>query len=183
MKQKKSAQPSRRDALKGLFLATGGAASLPLMSALTACTPEIKQELSPYMELVSHVSEMILPQTDTPGALAAGVPAYIEALVGTHYMQDEREAFKTGLSVFDEMAHAKSARSFLAAPHEVQTTILTELDQSGVAIWQQLKRAVVFGYYTSEAATKELRYDPIPGGYDGDADMVDIGRAWLTTGI
>jgi hypothetical protein len=183
MTQPKIARPSRRRALKTLAFATGGAVSLPLMSTLSACSPEIKQELSPFMDLIEDVSEMIIPQTDTPGAVAASVPAYIEALVGTHYTPEEREAFKTGLKVFDEMAHLKSASRFLAASDAAKTLILEELDRDGAAIWQQLKQAVAFGYYTSEAAAEELQYDPIPGQYDGDADLSAVGRAWLTTGI
>jgi hypothetical protein len=38
---------------------------------------------------------------------------------------------------------------------------------------------VVLGYYTSElGATTELRYDPIPGRFDGSVDYLDIGRQW-----
>ena len=179
----KRARTSRRDALKGLVCATGGTLGLPLMSTLSACAPAIERELSPFMELISVVSEMIIPQTDTPGALAAGVPAYIKALVGTHYTAEERDAFKSGLQRFDELAHANSAPSFLAAPDKVKIAILETLDREDAPIWRQLKQAVVFGYYTSEAAAQELQYDPIPGQYDGDANLSDIGRAWLITGI
>jgi len=176
-------RPSRRDTLKTLLYSASGAASLPLMSTLAACSPDIKQELSPYMELITHISELIIPRTDTPGAIDAGVPAYIEALVGTHYVPDERERFKTGLSIFDERAHSQSTASFLTANTEQQANILTTLDLEAHPIWMELKRVVVFGYYTSEAATEELQYDPIPGRYVGDIKLADVGRAWLTTGI
>lgn len=181
MTNKGSPRLTRRDTLRGL--AFTASASLPTMAALSACTPAVRQELSPYMALITHISERIIPRTDTPGAIDAGVPAYIEALVGTHYTEVERDAFKTGLTIFDTLAHEGGTKSFLTANADLQTDILTQLDTAENTVWMQLKQAVAFGYYTSEAAAQELQYDAIPGRYDGDIPLEEVGRAWLTTGI
>lgn len=180
--------PTRRRALSSLLLASGGLAALPMMSSLSACSPAVEQALAPTMDVIDIISEMIIPATDTPGAMEAGVPAYIKAVVGTHFSNLEREQFQMDMRVFDQMAMQRGAKSFLSADLEVRTDILQDLDnspatQAGHRIWQQIKQMTVFGYYTSEVAADELNYDPVPGEYDGDANMADIGRAWLTTGI
>ena len=48
---------------------------------------------------------------------------------------------------------------------------------------QQLRDLVIFGFYTSEAATSELSYEELPGRYDGCVPMAEIGRAWLDRGV
>ncbi|MEO9969890.1 MAG: gluconate 2-dehydrogenase subunit 3 family protein [Hyphomonadaceae bacterium] len=140
------------------------------------------------MELVKQICELIIPRTDTPGAKDARVPAYIEYLLTTHYSDEERIQFEAGLTIFDEMARERTAKSFVDASQTHQKSILKKLDSGGgvtlaTEVWRKLKQAVVFGYYTSESATAELQYDPIPGEYNGNIDLEEVGRAWLTTGI
>ena len=158
------------------------------MSAIASCSAPVTKESNPHMELLEQICELIIPRTDTPGAKDAGVPTYIEYLLTTHYTDQERIQFEAGLAIFDQMAREQMGKNFLDASHVQQMSILNELDSGGreaiaTQVWKQLKHAAVFGYYTSEAATAELQYDPIPGEYDGDIDLEEVGRAWLTTGI
>jgi hypothetical protein len=45
--------------------------------------------------------------------------------------------------------------------------------------WRTLKRLTLVGYYTSEiGATKELRYQAVPGRFDGCTTLASVGRAW-----
>lgn len=45
--------------------------------------------------------------------------------------------------------------------------------------WRTLKRLTLLGYYSSEpGATEELRYEAVPGRYDGCVPLDDIGRTW-----
>jgi len=179
---------TRRDALRRMLKTTGGIATLPLMSTLTACAPEVEKLLSPYMALIEEISELIIPETDTPGAKNAGVPTYIKAVIGSHYTGSERNRFIEDLKIFDEMAHDRYSESFILAPADVKDRILGTLDRSdastkGHAIWRDLRSMVIFGYYTSEAASEDVLYEAVPGSYDGDADFSEIGRAWMIRGI
>jgi len=173
---------SRRAALKGGLATT---LSLPTMAvALAACSSEQVALTSDYAALIEKVSDLVIPQTDTQGALAAGVPDYVRAVVGAFLTEEEQAAFKSGLSAFDKLAHEEKAESFLAASPEQQFEILSELDSgeaesAATATWRRLKDMVVFGYYTSEAATEELAYEEIPGRYVGDIPFQEVGRAWL----
>ena len=175
---------TRRETLRRMALTSGAFAGLPLLSTLSACSPGVAKEISPHAELIAEISEIIIPETDTAGAKTAGVPHYIQSVVGTYYNEQQRAEFLDGLKVFDEMAHSHGAESFIAAPQSVQHQILAELDGSrDHAVWPELRSMAIFGYYTSEAASDELLYDPVPGQYDGDADFSTIGRAWLINGI
>ncbi len=179
---------TRRDALRRILKTTGVAATLPLMSTLGACTPEVEKQLSPYMALIEEISELIIPETDTPGAKSAGVPAYIQAVIGSHYTETERTRFIESLTIFDEMAHAENVESFVSASADVKHKILSALDNQGPstkghAIWREIRSMVIFGYYTSEAASEDVLYEAVPGKYDGNVDFSEIGRAWMIRGI
>ena len=46
-----------------------------------------------------------------------------------------------------------------------------------------LKQLIVFGYYTSEVgATRELGFDPYPGGFRGSVPYASVGKAWFRNG-
>jgi len=63
------------------------------------------------IKLISRIADLIIPETDTPGASAAGVPQYIDSVVaGNPAMQLE---LRGGLSMFgtDFLSKQKSNRS------------------------------------------------------------------------
>ncbi len=183
---------SRRAALRGGM----ALAALPTMAAaLSACSPQARQEISPYSDVIANLSDRIIPETDTPGAVTAGVPGYVEAVVASFLSDAERADFVAGLEALDGLAHAQGATSFVTADAEIQANILQTLDDrvdveeleiarmSALATWRSLRRMVIFGYYTSETATQELAYEEIPGRYVGCIPFDQVGRAWLDRGV
>jgi gluconate 2-dehydrogenase gamma chain len=51
--------------------------------------------------------------------------------------------------------------------------------RSEVAFFRTMKELTVVGYYTSEAgATRELRYEHVPGRYEACVPFSDVGRTW-----
>src|SRR5262245_49136491 len=52
----------------------------------------------PQRALVSDLAETIMPRTDTPGALDAGVPEFIDRMLAWWFTGEERDQFLRGLS-------------------------------------------------------------------------------------
>jgi len=70
---------------------------------------------------------------------------------------------------------------------QVQDAARTEIDafeksgSGGLAVpfFKMLKDLTYEGYFTSEKVGKEvLRFDPIPGSYQGCIPLEDVGRLW-----
>jgi len=182
--------PSRREAIR--HLAFGGAAvasapgwvesllaiagehaehrlSAPARQADAAWTPKVLN--AHQNELVIAVSELIIPQTDTPGAKAARVNEYIDAVLADAKPAD-RDAFLQGLAWMDMRSEHRFNRQFVNASPEQQIELLTALstasdplpeDKPGVDFFTAIKAMTVSGYYTSEAGLTQEIGDQGPG--------------------
>jgi hypothetical protein len=127
---------------------------------------------------VALIAELIIPETDTPGARAARVPEFIDLLLGEWAPDDDRKQFLDGLADVDARARAVSAADFLSAPEAQRGAILSALDAEAQErhkaktegqpnFFERMKFLTVFGYCTSEVGAKaELHYEVIPGSFD-----------------
>ena len=191
----------RREAIKRVGMLLGGALSASTVAGvLGGCRAEpsatvyAPQTLSaPQDELVTVLAELIIPETDTPGAKAAGVNVFIDKMLGGWFKDDERAGFLDGLADVEARAQAAYGKAFPALNLDEQTALLTELEDAAIAamadpqaaagagrpFFSVLKELTLVGYYTSEiGATQELRYERSPGRYDGCVPYADLGRAW-----
>ncbi|PYO99228.1 MAG: hypothetical protein DMD60_02230 [Gemmatimonadetes bacterium] len=187
----------RREALRRAALLLGGALAAPTVAGVLAgCrasrAPEgawAPQALTrDQAELVAALAEHILPETDTPGARAAGVHRFIDALLAESYSPLERTRFLAGLAAVDARAVSASGRPFLQCAAGDQRALLEALDREALAgsvdppdppFFRTLKELTLVGYYTSEiGATRELHHAPVPGRYDGCVPLAQIGRTW-----
>jgi gluconate 2-dehydrogenase gamma chain len=71
----------------GVAQAPGAAAGIPVISE---GPPSVAVFTAPQRALMTALSERVLPTTDTPGAIAAGVPAYIEKLLADWALPADR---------------------------------------------------------------------------------------------
>jgi hypothetical protein len=141
---------------------------------------------------IAALAELVIPETDTPGAIEAGVPAFIESVLTQWYDERERGAFMKGLAALDAWCARAGGKPFLESAQELREAALREAERRATAarapgravegdasFFLQLKELTVVGYYTSEiGATRELRYDPVPARYDGDVSFQSVGRQW-----
>lgn len=185
---------SRRDAIKQLALMCGLALSASSLSALAAVvTPPTDMNRSTktlfdknQLALVRELGEIIIPTTDTPGAIAAGVHDFINHYVVYCASKEEQQSLLATLKRIEDSAQANAQKPFLLLNKEQQTDLLNNMEQAKNGFGQtdrngfkQLKALVLFGYYTSEiGATQELAYLAIPGGYKGNFKFKEIGKAW-----
>lgn len=187
---------NRREALKLVGFLMGGAVSSSVASAvLSGCmrqrrtgayTPQTLTDAQD--ELVATVAELILPATDTPGARAAKVNAFVDGMLTTIFSERERERFLAGLADLDTRAEAAAGTTFVALAPEEQTAILGGLASEAVStptsddeqpFFLTMKELTLVGYYTSEiGATQELQYVHAAGRYDGDVPLAEAGRAY-----
>lgn len=190
---------NRREALR--LLATGTALGLatPKTFAILRHARAVLQSqgelrtLSPHQnQTVSAIAEAIIPKTETPGAIDAGVPAFIDLIVTEWYTDEQRTHFQNGLADVDARAQRRFKREFAGCAPDRQALILTELGTQMITdaalmkappdfdgetktnenFYQSLRSLILTGYYTSEAgATAELNYQIIPGRFDACADV------------
>lgn len=185
---------SRRAAIKQLALACGLVLSANSLSALAGTfTPPTdfgrsKKTLlnSDQLALVRELGEIIIPTTDTPGAIAAGVHDFINHFAAYCASKEEQQGLLAGLKRIEDSAQTRFSKPFISASKTQQIELLTHMEKAADgftdddrAFFKQLKALVTFGYYTSEiGATQELAYLAIPGGYKGNFKFKQIGKAW-----
>lgn len=188
---------SRREALHRLTLLVGGAISAPTLAALTSgCRAEPapadwvpKALTADQVELLGTLVDVILPATDTPGASAVGVPMFIDTMLDGWAEPEDRQRFLTGLTGVDAAAQTAHGVGFRNATAAQQQTLLEALDRDAIAarhagtdplpFFAHLKEWTLVGYYTSQVgATEELHWLPIPGRYDGNLPLTEVGRTW-----
>ena len=173
---------NRRRLLKNVAIMTGGALSSSVISGVMSGAfaqekidvdhPAFNEQ---QLKLVAEMADMIIPDTDTPGAIAAKVHHYIHAIVGDWYDDVERASFMKGLSAID--------RDFIKGSAKERHAIMTKLDneEGERTFFQEFKSLTLVGYFTSQiGAEEELRYEQYPGPYQGCVPFEAVGRTWAT---
>lgn len=125
---------------------------------------------------VAAAAERIIPATETPGAAAAGVSAFIDKMLADWHTPPERDRFLAGLAELDARCRARAARDFIDCAEADQLAVLTALDNEVTPIanehwFAMLKYLTVYGYCTSEAGMRALHLYPLPFRYDGCAPI------------
>lgn len=199
---------NRREALQRTALVLGYTISAPLAAAvLNGCKAKPAITFVPKFfnedqaRLISALAETILPRTETPGAIDAGVPGFIDDIVATVYGPAEQKNFSDGLAALAEQARAEIGDDFVDATPEQQlsfvkkqnTELLSGNDASQSEGWWaagtgktkpfflELKELTVLGFFTSEpGATQVLQYKQVPGPFKGCVPLSEVGKAWAT---
>jgi hypothetical protein len=108
---------------------------------------------------ISRVADLIVPQTDTPGAVAAGVPAYIDLIVSRS--SAHQSLMSDGLRWLDQ-------KGFMQSNEQQQLALLGPLCEAADAghtsgrltqFFVLVKSLTADGYYTSQPGLiQELGY-------------------------
>jgi hypothetical protein len=189
----------RRDALK--FLAAGAMAP--------ALAPEVfaffqeahpasgytLRTLNPHQNAtVVSMSEIIIPETDTPGAKGAKVNEFIDVILTEWATDEDRSHFLEGLANIDKQSNELFGKDFVDASAVQQLTLMRAMDEAigmGPAhparhgntvperdtqlrgnFFAVFKGITLHGYYTSEIGfTRELKLEIIPGAQHGCAPV------------
>ena len=173
----------RREMVK--IIALGPATFLPLWplgdtlaSAQTRSAPKKSVPWKPKVftevqnQLVITIAELILPETETPGARAAKANEHID-LVLSEETPEVQQPFLDGLAWINQKSNQLYKSDFLKLSAEQQVATLTLIsdrknlrpgDEIGHDFFLEIRQRTVFAYYTSEIGIhEELTYKALPG--------------------
>jgi gluconate 2-dehydrogenase gamma chain len=175
---------NRRALLLGAVVLLGGAVALSRFSrkspgASSSAGPALNGE---QFSLLEEVVDVMIPATDTPGALAAGVPAFIRQMLADWGSSESRAEITGVLEAIEKHAWAKFGAAFVELQPERRHEVVRSFDEDRVSRqdppYGKFKYLVLVGYYHSEiGATQELRYELVPGAWRGCVPYGEIGRA------
>lgn len=159
----------------------------PLASALAAANEETAPRYlgAAQFELLERIVDLVIPESDTPGALAAGIHRFIDMMLADWASADSRARYTDALQRIDNRAMDLTGAAFVALSVEQQFAVLQDADRAAYtdgaddSTFRDLKKLILFGYYSSEqGGSVELKYDRLPGGYPGCVSLSEIGRSW-----
>ena len=185
----------RREFLQCAALLSAGTTVAPRSWSLTGEQSAFLAARPPYIDqhtpslfnktqraAISAAVEQIIPRTDTPGAIDAGVPRFVELMVQDWFTDSERTDFLAGLDDLQQ----RSGGDFAGLESTDQVAVLETLESEAedspwydfgntLRVWDdtapficQLKELTVLGFNLSEVgATQFLRINPM-GKFDGD---------------
>ena len=175
----------RRELLRRAAWVLGGAISAPAaLAILQGCSAKDSPAALDWTpkffkgdqaKLMTAIADVIIPKTNTSGALDAGVPAFVDLLMADVYPRDDQERFSAGFAEFEAATKAGSGKSFLeqdAAQRKasVQRAIDAALgaeheDKPFILVAREL---TLLGFFTSRVGiTENMEYVPVPTAYHG----------------
>ena len=138
------------------------------------------------------IAELIIPETDTPGAKAARVNEFIDVMLTDWFTDEERASFRKGLAELDgdetpfverdaaaQTAILERAEEASLAEQEERATsrspVATSDSPAAQSFFSVMKWLTLWGYYTSEIGMEqELEHVVFPGSYEGCAPIHNI---------
>lgn len=187
---------TRRQAIARVTALLGGAALVGGPSLLRAAAGEREYRDNGLFSRVDvawldEVAETLLPETDTPGAKAAGVGPFMALMVNDVYAPNEQEVFRDGIRTLEEACRAEYGKGFLEAAAAERLALLERIDReqhawmaaraegAPVHYFRMMKELALLGYFTSEIGyTQAMRYVETPGRFDPCTPYAPGEKAW-----
>lgn len=189
---------NRRDALSRVALILGGTV-VGANVFLEGCQPGDKKTAGTStfsdndIAYLDEIADTIIPATNTPGAKAAGVGAFMTVMVNDCYDEKDQKIFFEGMKLLNDASKKKYGKSFIEIDPSARKELLTEIDtetknymankkaDEPKHYFRMMKELTLLGYFTSEiGATQALRYVAVPGKYEGCIPYKKGDRAWAT---
>nr|WP_246352198.1 gluconate 2-dehydrogenase subunit 3 family protein [Sphingomonas xinjiangensis] len=160
-----------------------GAAQASRIPVISEGPPSVAVFTPAQRALVSALSERVIPTTDTPGAIAAGVPAFIEKLLADWGTPGDRKPILAGLDAVSARSQrdykVPAERATPAQQDALLTLAMNDQLPSGKEFFEAFRQLVVTGYYTSEVGiTQEREYLPVPGEYNGEFPYSQVNKVY-----
>ena len=194
---------NRREALKRIAFLMGGTVSASAIlaiekgySATTSVASKPTVLRPPQVAIVSAVADIMIPRTDTPGAIDVGVPGFIDLMLKDVYTQEDRERYLAGVAEFDAAARGEQGKKFVALEAPQQLALVRKFHDAAVVEERRphsprthlqrpfilmTKELTLLGFFTSQVgATQVLQYVAVPGSYHAclPLEQAGNGKTW-----
>ncbi|MGO4919141.1 gluconate 2-dehydrogenase subunit 3 family protein [Maribacter spongiicola] len=193
----------RRKALKKTGLFASATILMPTMLSLfESCKSEPRLTWKPKFfsedeaKTISSLVDIILPRTDTPGALDVKADIFIDKVIAEGYDKEGQEYMRAEIVSFNEKCVTKFGNAFYGLSESDKTEILKEEEktsgkfalgiwgtavgpQEEIGFYRSMKSTAIWAYFTSqEMGENILSYDPIPGVYEPCKPLSEVGYRW-----
>ncbi|GEA09871.1 gluconate 2-dehydrogenase subunit 3 family protein [Alteromonas sp. KUL49] len=134
------------------------------------------------MTALVDIAEIMIPETDTPGATSAHVIPVLDAMMLTWAVEKTRTQFRTIIKQVESVAKDTFSASYTSLSKGDRLSLISALDERAFANkatalsenYRKLKKLVFHLYYTSEEANPNFML--VPGAYRGCVTQADIDR-------
>ncbi|MFY0600540.1 MAG: gluconate 2-dehydrogenase subunit 3 family protein [Cyclobacteriaceae bacterium] len=192
---------SRREALKKSAWLLGSTLSASTVAGiLNGCSAKPELLWSPKFfdenqaKLINTLAEIILPETDTKGAVTLGVPGFIEEMAHLVISDKEKDKFSKGMRAFSELCERETQKDFNDLNDSEQQSFVARLlkrEQSadmpvwkeGYRFFRKVRELTIVGFFTTEyGCTQVLQYQAIPVDYNACVPLNEAGNGknWAT---
>lgn len=141
------------------------------------------------IHFIDEVAETIIPKTNTPGAKDAETGKFIALYVQDCYDEANKKIFKNGIVTLNEASNKKYGTTFLKIDDSKRKALLIDIDKEAKVhnesdkkeahYFTLMKQLTLLGFFTSKpGATQVLRYNPVPGKYEGCIDYKKGETSW-----
>ena len=197
---------NRRMMMQRALVLLGGTA-VPLDVAFAARAKGGSFLKPAQFQLLNAIADTIMPATDTAGALVAGVPKWLDRMLGSWASAETKVQIIGALARIDAAAKASKSKGFVALsvadraaflslhdaaalktvpapPNALQGNLLSPVYWVADNDYLKLKDLVVALYYSSEIAmTQELIYEHVPGAWQPSIEVTTQTRPWASIGL
>ena len=175
----------RREVLRRAAWLLGGAVSAPAaLAILQGCSAKDAPAAADWTpkffrgdeaQILTAIADIIIPKTDTSGALDANVPAFIDTMMADVYPRDAQERFHAGCAEF-------AGSTFLGMERAAQTATVKSALEAAVAADTQprpfilvARELTLLGFYTSRVGiTENMEYQAVPTAYHGCVPLSEM---------
>jgi len=193
----------RRSALKKAGVLAGSAVAIPsLFSLLQSCKNENRLDWQPIFfteneaKTIAVLLDMILPRTDTPGALDVKADMFIDKVIAKTYDEEGQKKIRSEMDAFNSDCKKNFGGTFIELSVSDREKVLQAAEktsgkfspgvwgtavgkQEPIGFYRSIKSMAIWAYFSSEEIGKNvLAYDPVPGTYEPCIPVSEVGNRW-----
>lgn len=170
---------TRREVLQALIVSVGGASMLTTCGGVSSVISSARDATfgrfydEQEMALVTKISNLLIPRTDTPGALDVNVPGLLDGLMAEWASEETQRSHHQVLARLELELDNRAGGGFAQVSDAEAEQALSDLDAAAFLVrdgyegYRNLKGLVSQAYFaTEQGALQEQGWVAIPGRWD-----------------